>query len=50
MTITVQKHAKYFKPFQSRTMITYLELRITDGVSVSTALNTVFENTVWCVN
>jgi len=37
LTITVQKHTKiqYFKQFQSPTMITYLELRVTDGVSVS---------------
>jgi len=37
LTITVQKHAKiqYFKQFQSPTMITQLELGITDGVSVS---------------
>jgi hypothetical protein len=33
--ITVQKHAKYFKQFRSLTIITYLELWITDGVSVS---------------
>jgi hypothetical protein len=33
--ITVQKHAKTFKQFQSLTMLTYLELGITDGISVS---------------
>jgi hypothetical protein len=33
--ITVQKtHKKYFKQFQSLTMITYLELGITDGITV----------------
>jgi hypothetical protein len=32
---TVQKHAKHFKQFKSLTVITYLELGITDGVSVS---------------
>jgi hypothetical protein len=37
LTIAVQKHAKiqYFEQFQSPAMITYLELRIADGVSVS---------------
>jgi hypothetical protein len=34
--ITIQKKTqKYFKQFQSLTMITYLEFGITDGVSVS---------------
>jgi hypothetical protein len=34
--IAVQKNTqKYLKQFQSLTMITYLELGITDGVSVS---------------
>jgi hypothetical protein len=36
LMITVQKkHAKCFKQFHSITMITQLELLITDGVSVS---------------
>jgi hypothetical protein len=36
LMIPVQKNTqKYFKQFQSLTMITYLELGITDGVSVS---------------
>jgi hypothetical protein len=36
LMITVQKNEqKYFKQFQSLTMITWLELGITDGVSVS---------------
>jgi hypothetical protein len=33
--ITVQNTQKYFKLFLSLTMLTYLELEITDGVSVS---------------
>jgi hypothetical protein len=33
---------KYFKQFQSLTMITYLELGITDGVSVSLVSITVW--------
>jgi hypothetical protein len=37
--ITVQKNTqKYFKQVQSRTMITQLELGITDGVNVSLVL------------
>jgi hypothetical protein len=32
--VTVQKQAKYFKHLQSLTMITQLEIGITDGVSV----------------
>jgi hypothetical protein len=36
LMITVQKNTQeYFKQFQSLTMITQLELGITDGVSVS---------------
>jgi hypothetical protein len=35
LMITVQKKQKYFKQFQSLTLITQLELWITDGVSVS---------------
>jgi hypothetical protein len=35
LMITAQKTQKYFKQFQSLTMITLLELGITDGVSVS---------------
>jgi hypothetical protein len=36
LIITVQKkHAKYFKHFQSLTTIKWLELGVTDGVSVS---------------
>jgi hypothetical protein len=35
MMITLKNAQKYFKQFQSLTMITWLELGITDGVSVS---------------
>jgi hypothetical protein len=35
LMITVLKHAKYFKQFQSLTIITYLELGITGVVSDS---------------
>jgi hypothetical protein len=35
LKITIQKQQKYFIQFQSLTMITQLELGITDGVSVS---------------
>jgi hypothetical protein len=35
LMITEQNTQKYFKQFQSLTMITELELGITDGVSVS---------------
>jgi hypothetical protein len=44
LIIMVRKNTQiYFKQFQSLTMITYVELGITDGVSV-------FENTVQRVN
>jgi hypothetical protein len=35
LIITVQNKQTYFKQFQLLTMITYFELGITDGVSVS---------------
>jgi hypothetical protein len=35
LMIEVKNTQKYFKQFQSLTIITYLELGITDGVSVS---------------
>jgi hypothetical protein len=35
LMIIVQEHEKYFKQFQSLTMISLLELGIIDGVSVS---------------
>jgi hypothetical protein len=45
LMIMVKNKQKYFKQFQSLTMVMWLELGVTDAMQ-----NTVFENTVQLVN